>query len=108
MRAWRFEPTAMAFVWLKLNSRFHPRFLMHISDAIWFMGMGHTTRQNAEYWVLGRRGDPVRRSKSVRQIITEPLREHSRKPDEVFRRIEQYAEGPYLDRKSTRLNSSHQ
>ena len=64
---------------------------------MFFFGQGHTTRQNAEYVILGRRGDPVRRSASVRQIIPAALREHSRKPDEVFKRIEQYAEGPYLD-----------
>lgn len=98
MRAWGYEPTAMAFVWLKLNANWHPRWLTYIEDAMWFMGMGHTTRQNAEYVILGRRGDPPERlSKSIRQIIASPIREHSRKPDEVYRRIEQYAEGPYLD-----------
>lgn len=97
MRAWGFEPTAMAFVWVKLNQKWHPRWLTYIDDAMWFMGMGHTTRQNAEYVILGRKGDPKRLSKSVRQIICEPLREHSRKPDVVYRRIEQYGVGPYLD-----------
>ena len=98
MRAWGFEPVAMAFVWLKLNSNWHPQWLTYMEDAMFFMGMGHTTRQNAEYVILGRRGDPPERlSKSIRQIILAPLREHSRKPDEVYRRIERYAEGPYLD-----------
>lgn len=97
MRAWGFEPTAMAFVWLKLNRRWHPRWLTYMEDAMFFMGLGHTTRQNAEYVILGRKGDPARLSKAVRQIILSPIREHSRKPDEVYRRIEQYADGPYLD-----------
>lgn len=97
MRAWGFEPTAMAFVWLKLNERWHPQWLCYMQDAMWFFGQGHTTRQNAEYVVLGRKGSPERRSASVRQIITAPLREHSRKPDETFARIERYCEGPYLD-----------
>lgn len=98
MRAWGFEPVAMAFVWVKLNGRWHPRWLTYIEDAMFFMGMGHTTRQNAEYVILGRRGDPPERlSKSIKQIICTPRREHSRKPDEVYHRIERYAEGPYLD-----------
>jgi N6-adenosine-specific RNA methylase IME4 len=97
MRAWGFEPTALAFVWVKLNDRWHRNWLCYIDDAMFFMGLGHTTRQNAEYVILGRRGDPERLSKSVRQIICEPRREHSRKPDAVYDRIARYAEGPYLD-----------
>lgn len=97
MRAWGFEPTAMAFVWVKLNGKWHRNWLTYIEDAMWFMGMGHTTRQNAEYVILGRRGDPARIARDVKQIICEPLREHSRKPDQVYQCIERYAEGPYLD-----------
>lgn len=97
MRAWGFEPTVMAFVWLKLNRDYHPRFLTYIEDAIFFMGLGHTTRQNAEYVILGRKGNPKRLARDVRQIIAAPIREHSRKPDVVFDRIQRYAGGPYLD-----------
>jgi N6-adenosine-specific RNA methylase IME4 len=98
MKAWGFEPVAMAFVWLKLNKNWHPRWLTYMEDAMFFMGMGHTTRQNAEYVILGRRGKPPERlSKSIRQIICTPIREHSRKPDDVYHRMQQYAEGPYLD-----------
>ena len=87
MRAWGFEPTSMAFVWVKQNRK----------NPDPFMGLGHTTRQNAEYCLLGRRGSPERLSKSVRQIIMSPVREHSRKPDEVYSRIEKYCAGPRLD-----------
>lgn len=97
MRSWGFEPTAMAFVWLKLNQGWHPRWPAFMEDAMFFMGLGHTTRQNAEYVILGKKGKPARLVKDVKQIICAPLREHSRKPDEVYRRIERYAEGPYLD-----------
>ena len=86
MRSWGFEPTAMAFVWVKINRDGTPR-----------MGLGHTTRQNAEYCLLGRRGAPQRLSKGVHQIIMAPIREHSRKPDEVYDRIESYCDGPRLD-----------
>lgn len=97
MRAWGFEPTAIAFVWLKLNKSWHPRWMGFMDDAMWHFGLGHTTRQNAEYCLLGRRGAPVRSSKSVRQVIAAPIREHSRKPEDVYERIERYCDGPRLE-----------
>lgn len=97
MRAWGFEPVAIAFVWIKTLKSIHPQWVGYIDDSIWHMGLGHTTRQNAECCVLGRRGSPVRLSKAVRQVIVAPLREHSRKPDEVYDRIETYCRGPRLD-----------
>jgi N6-adenosine-specific RNA methylase IME4 len=97
MRAWGFEPSSVAFVWVKLNATWHPRWLGYIDDAITWMGLGHTTRQNVELCLLGRRGSPERLSKAVRQVIFAPLREHSRKPDEVYGRIESYCRGPRLD-----------
>jgi N6-adenosine-specific RNA methylase IME4 len=33
----------------------------------------------------------------VREVIFMPRREHSRKPDELFHRIEQYCAGPYAE-----------
>jgi N6-adenosine-specific RNA methylase IME4 len=36
-------------------------------------------------------------SKGVRQLIVEPRREHSRKPDEQYPRIEALVEGPRLE-----------
>jgi N6-adenosine-specific RNA methylase IME4 len=40
---------------------------------------------------------PVRLSKGVRELIVAPKREHSRKPDETYRRIEALCEGPYVE-----------
>lgn len=97
IRSWGFEPVSTAFVWVKTNPSIHPQWVGYIDDAIWHMGLGHTTRQNAECCFLGRRGSPVRLSKAVRQIIVAPLREHSRKPDETYERIEAYCRGPRLD-----------
>ena len=34
MRSWGFEPTAMAFVWVKLNPKCHPRWMGYIDGAI--------------------------------------------------------------------------
>lgn len=100
MRSWGFEPTAIWGVWVKpTKSHYHQghMFFDENIDRMWKMGMGHTSRQNAEFVVIGRKGNPRRLSKSVRQIITAPLREHSRKPDEFFRNAEEYAAGPRLE-----------
>jgi N6-adenosine-specific RNA methylase IME4 len=94
MRAWGFEPTAMGFVWIKLNPNAATLFF---SERDLFFGPGLTTRKNAEYVILGRRGRPERLAKDVFEIIISPRREHSRKPDETYRRIEKYSRGPRLD-----------
>jgi N6-adenosine-specific RNA methylase IME4 len=62
-------------------------------------GTGFTTRKNAEYVVLCKRGKSLRRDAGVHEIIVTPRREHSRKPDELYHRIERYVggEGPFLE-----------
>lgn len=99
MAAWGFRYSAVGFVWVKLNRSVDPHQLRltRFIDAECFVGMGHTTRQNAEFVLLGRRGSPKRLSRAVRQIIVAPRREHSRKPDELHARIETYCAGPYLE-----------
>jgi N6-adenosine-specific RNA methylase IME4 len=79
-RAWGFEPVSIAFVWDKGR-----------------MGMGYWTRQEVEICHLFKRGRPSRKSKGVRQVIRATRREHSRKPDEQYARIEALVEGPYLE-----------
>jgi N6-adenosine-specific RNA methylase IME4 len=59
--------------------------------------MGFGTRANAELCWLGRRGKPQRLSKGVHQLIVAPVREHSRKPDAMYERIEEFCAGPYLE-----------
>lgn len=94
MRAWGFKATAMGFTWTKLNKRAGGLF---ICPGDVFMGGGLTTRKNAEFCVIGKRGRSLRRSASVRECIISPVREHSRKPEEFFERVQQYAAGPYLE-----------
>jgi N6-adenosine-specific RNA methylase IME4 len=94
LRAWGFEPTAIGFVWVKLNPKAPTLFF---TERDLFFGPGLTTRKNAEYLVLGRRGKPKRLAADVFEIIVAPRREHSRKPDEAYRRIERYCVGPRLD-----------
>ncbi len=40
---------------------------------------------------------PKRKVKSIRQMVFSPVREHSRKPDEVRALIERYADGPRVE-----------
>jgi N6-adenosine-specific RNA methylase IME4 len=93
MKRWGFKPSGMGFVWVKLRPKAPPEFV--IKDLAW--GGGFTTRKNAEFVLIGKRGRSVRRSASVHEIVISPRREHSRKPDEVHRRIEQYTTGPYVE-----------
>lgn len=97
-RAWGFKYSGRAFVWLKTHRRFarggDPIFLAKDS---FHKGMGYTTRKNVEDVLLFRRGSPERTSKSVEEVIIAPLREHSRKPDEFYARVEQYCPGPRLE-----------
>ena len=59
--------------------------------------MGMWTRSNSEVCLLATRGKPRRLAADVRQVIQAPTREHSRKPDEIYGRIERLVEGPYLE-----------
>jgi N6-adenosine-specific RNA methylase IME4 len=94
IEAWGFKPTAMAFVWVKLNKKASP---VLFTERDLFMGGGLTTRKNAEFVILCRRGSPKRRAADVFEIILAPRRESDRKPDEVYHRIERYCAGPRLD-----------
>ena len=99
MAGWGFVYSSVAFVWVKLKKSANPTQLRvtTLDDADCFVGMGYTTRQNAEFVLLGRRGAPKRRSAAVRQVVIAPRREHSRKPDQVRARIEALMAGPYLE-----------
>lgn len=99
MEAWGFRYSAVAFTWVKLKRSFNAlqlRILPTLESDL-HVGLGLTTRKNAEFCLLGRRGNARRNAKDVREIIMSPVREHSRKPDEAPARIERYCDGPYLE-----------
>lgn len=77
----------VAFTWAKSLRK----------SAGWHIGLGYWTRANSEQCLLFTRGKPQKRSSSVRQLIVSPIREHSRKPDEQYQRIEELVYGPYLE-----------
>jgi len=87
IRAWGFEFKTAAFAWVKQNRG---------GEGL-FTGMGFWTRANSEPCLLATRGSPLRLAADVHQVILSPVREHSRKPDEIRSRIERLVAGPYLE-----------
>jgi N6-adenosine-specific RNA methylase IME4 len=101
---WQFSGSAFGFAKTykdtpRLRKLFEGK---HVLDCIgdprlWFMGNGYGTRHNLEVCWLGRRGKPKRLDLGVRELIVAPIREHSRKPDEAYARIEALCAGPYVE-----------
>jgi N6-adenosine-specific RNA methylase IME4 len=89
IKGWGFTYKTLGFVWAKVTRDNRP-----------FMGMGYWTRAGAEVCILATCGNPKRVSRDVRQLIMEPKREHSRKPDRLHADIERLvgaAGGPFLE-----------
>jgi N6-adenosine-specific RNA methylase IME4 len=97
--AWGLQISGMGFVWIKLwngtdTGIFQRTPLLEQDLAV---GGGYTTRKNAEFCILLKRGKPRVARRDIREVIVSPRREHSRKPDEFYRRMEHFAVGPRLD-----------
>jgi N6-adenosine-specific RNA methylase IME4 len=86
-KAWGFKFKTRAFTWRKLTK----------DGSRARISMGYWTRKQTEICLLFTRGSPKRLSKGVREIIDAQIREHSRKPDEQYERIEALVGGPYLE-----------
>ena len=86
LKAWGFTYKTVGFYWAKTNK-----------DGGFFTGMGYWTRANPEQCLLATRGAPKRIARDVPRLIVAPRREHSRKPDEFYKRVERLVAGPYLD-----------
>jgi len=99
--AWGFKFKTVGLYWAKQNA-----------DGSFFMSTGHWTRANPEHaWecylgeteqevercFLNTIGAPKRQAKNVPRLIVSKRREHSRKPDEAYDRIERLVDGPYLE-----------
>jgi N6-adenosine-specific RNA methylase IME4 len=86
--AWGFAFKSLGMVWVKTQKG---------APETPKMGMGLWFRQEVEVCLLFTKGKPPRADKGVRQVIMEPAREHSRKPDEAADRVMRLSEGPYLE-----------
>jgi N6-adenosine-specific RNA methylase IME4 len=87
IEAWGFKYSGLGWEWLKQNP----------VTGKYSFGGGYGTRKNVEPCLLARRGSPKLLSRSVRDFIIAPRREHSRKPDEQYERIEKMYAGPFLE-----------
>jgi len=88
LQAWGFTYKGVAFTWVKKNKK---------ADTF-FTGMGHYTRSNAEFVLIGTRGRLERKSRSVHSIVVAPVMKHSAKPEDVRDRIvELYGDVPRLE-----------
>jgi N6-adenosine-specific RNA methylase IME4 len=80
--AWGFAYKTVGFYWAKSARNDAER----IDAVLWPIGTG--------YWT---RGSPKRIHADVPKLIVAPRREHSRKPDEIYDRIERLVAGPYIE-----------
>lgn len=97
--AWGFKFKTVGFVWAKERrvTSTRGRDLIELDHKRFPMGTGYWTRANPEMCLLFTRGKPKRVSAAVRKLLISPRREHSRKPDEQYARIEALVGGPYLE-----------
>lgn len=85
--AWGFTYRTIAWDWVKLNE----------NSMGTHMGMGYYTRANTEPCLLAVRGRMPVKMHDVQALILSPVRQHSRKPDEQYAKIERLYDGPYLE-----------
>ena len=82
MKTWGFTYKTAAFVWIKKNRKANSN----------FWGMGAWTRANAEVCLIGispkTKASQCVKSHTVHQVIESAVEKHSKKPDEVRKRIE--------------------
>lgn len=71
IEGWGFEYVTVAFTWVKVRKH------------AYHFGGGNWTRSNPELCLFAKRGNIKRQSASVRNLVVSPLREHSKKPDEI-------------------------
>lgn len=77
IRAWGFTYRTIAWVWVKAKK----------SGTGFHFGMGYYTRANTEPCLLAVKGRMPVASHSVSAVLYAPVRRHSQKPDEQYRKI---------------------
>lgn len=86
MAAWGFAYKS-AGPWAKQSS----------TGGKWAFGPGYVFRSAAEFFLVGSIGKPIQKIRNQRNLIVAPVREHSRKPDEMRRMCERMWDGPYVE-----------
>jgi len=98
-RAWGFKYKTTGIVWAKERRTTSRRGedLTEPDRKRFPMGTGYWFRANPEISLLFTRGSPKRLDAGICKLLIAPRREHSRKPDEQYERIERLVAGPYLE-----------
>lgn len=76
MRAWGFKYKTLAFCWSK-----------ETKNGKKVSNLGRWTMGNVELCLLGVKGKPKRIAKNIKQLVMAERTKHSKKPDEVRKRI---------------------
>lgn len=97
IKAYRFKYVSSFVVWAKTKKSFSPTKAFITNPQDFHTGTGYTSRKNVEICLLAKCGSPKRMAKDVRELLVTPVREHSRKPDELYELLERFAAGPYLE-----------
>lgn len=112
MPSWGFTYKTDAFIWLKTRKdldrwmakafkrwqKGDPIDPLSLLRSCFIMTKGYHTRKQGEICLLGTtKHIPPRLDAGVPEFIIGPRREHSRKPDEQYEKIERLYEGPYLE-----------
>lgn len=92
---WGCRYSGRGWLWIKLRRKAKPGGPWFPSDFA--RGLGLTTGKNAEDCLLFRRGKVGIKSRKGFELIFAPRRQHSRKPDEIYDRIETTLQGPYCE-----------
>jgi Transcriptional activator, adenine-specific DNA methyltransferase len=88
IEAWGFTYRTLGFEWVKQNR----------TGLGFHMGMGYYTRANSEPCLLAVRGRMPVQTRSERNLMISPVRRHSQKPDEQYKKIERLYPGmAYLE-----------
>jgi N6-adenosine-specific RNA methylase IME4 len=77
MASWGFKYKTMG-CWAKRSK----------ADKSWAFGTGYILRSASEPYLIGTRGKPKPAVRNVRNLIVAPIREHSRKPDQMHADLE--------------------
>lgn len=78
IEAWGFEYKTLGFNWIKLNN-----------NGSVFFGIGHYTKSNSELCLIATKGGglPIK-DNTISQIVMSKRQEHSKKPHEIYKKIE--------------------
>ena len=76
LKSWGFKYKTVAFTWCKIYKNGKP-----------FFGTGFWTRSNAEFCLIGIKGHIKRKNNAISSMVISEVEKHSKKPNEVRKRI---------------------